>query len=172
MKNEEIQKERELLVDEYSHLETVENYENRTRKRYGDLVCGAANIRKELKKNFPGIKFSVRSSSYSGGCSIDINWTDGPTTDKVDKIIWRFSEGSFDGMTDSYSYTRDPFTGIFGGAKYIMTNRSISNHLTQKVAAGLGYNLSDEDFDQWGCITTLTGPIKQMIYRETYKFEA
>ena len=40
------------------------------------LSCAetAKLVRTALKKNFPGVKFSVRSSVYSGGASIDVSW--------------------------------------------------------------------------------------------------
>jgi len=43
-------------------------------------------IRGQLKRRFPGVKFSVRSSSYSMGSSVAIHWTDGPTEKTVNAI--------------------------------------------------------------------------------------
>ena len=60
-----------------------------------------------LSQAFPNTKFSVRSESYSGGSSIDVHWTDGPTTKQVDPIIKRFEGASFDGMIDLKFYN-DP----------------------------------------------------------------
>jgi hypothetical protein len=56
-------------------------------------------VRAELKKSFAGIKFSVRSSR-GGGSSIDIFWTDGPTTKDVDQVVYGFQGGRFESMTD------------------------------------------------------------------------
>ena len=42
------------------------------------LTDTAKLIRATLKAKFPGIKFSVRSSRYAGGSSIDVRWNDGP----------------------------------------------------------------------------------------------
>jgi hypothetical protein len=58
----------------------------------------------QLKKAFPGVKFSVRSSVYSGGASIDVSYTDGPTTDAVDAVCNQFKGANFDGMIDMKSY--------------------------------------------------------------------
>ena len=44
-------------------------------------------VRKALKKAFPGMKFSVRSSNYANGSSIDVSWTDGPTMKAVDEVV-------------------------------------------------------------------------------------
>lgn len=61
-------------------------------------------IRKALKRAFPKVKFSVRSDSYSGGSSIDVSWTDGPTSDQVDEVVKRYAGATFDGMIDLKSY--------------------------------------------------------------------
>lgn len=57
-------------------------------------------IRAVLKAKFPGTKFSVRSSKYSGGSSIRIGWTDGPTAKLVDAYTQSFAGSKFDGMID------------------------------------------------------------------------
>lgn len=63
-------------------------------------------IRKALKDNFPGVKFSVRGRKYAGGCSTDIRWTGGPAADEVEKVAGLFEGKSFDGRTDSTIYHR------------------------------------------------------------------
>lgn len=60
----------------------------------------AAVIRTVLKGKFPGVKFSVRSKTYSGGASIDISWTDGPTTKEVDAATSHLESKGFDGSID------------------------------------------------------------------------
>ena len=89
-------------------------------------AVGAANIRRELKKAFPDVKFSVRSDSFSMGCSIDISWQDGPTTTEVDALINKYQYADFDGMTDSTTYRDDPWSDVFGGAKYVHGQRKAS----------------------------------------------
>lgn len=89
-------------------------------------ALAASNIRKELKSRFPGIKFRVTSSSYSGGSSIYVHWENGPTSKQVDEIIKKYEYGSFDGMTDSYDY-KSGFSDVFGQVKFALTQRSISN---------------------------------------------
>jgi len=90
----------------------------------------AAAIRKELKRHFPGIKFSVRSEYFSGGSSVDVSWNFGPTEDAVRAIIMKYQHGWFDGMTDCYEY-EDTVVGDadgnlyeLGGVKYVQTQRS------------------------------------------------
>lgn len=67
---------------------------------YINVVDTAKLIRVQLKKNFPGVKFGVRSEQYSMGASINIHWTDGPTKERVEKIVNPFCGGRFDGMID------------------------------------------------------------------------
>ena len=66
------------------------------------LTCAetAKLVRKDLKANFPKIKFSVRSDTYSMGASIRVNWDDGPTQDQVDSVICVYESSGFDGMVD------------------------------------------------------------------------
>ena len=75
-----------------------------TGTRYYTVAETAKLIRPILARHFPGIKFSVRSKSYSGGASIDVSWTDGPRSKTVDEFIKGFEGKSFDGMNDLASY--------------------------------------------------------------------
>jgi hypothetical protein len=59
----------------------------------------AGLIRNELK-HFTDIKFSVRSKSYSGGSSIRIEWTDGPTVKEVEAIAGHFHGATFNSCED------------------------------------------------------------------------
>lgn len=100
------------------------------------LNAAAKNIRIELKRAFPGVKFSVRSSSYSGGDSIRVSWIDGPTTAQVDPIVNRYSAGTFDGMTDCYNYEANAWTDAFGDAKFVFTERENSD---RAIASAIRY---------------------------------
>lgn len=68
--------------------------------RYVDTADAAKLIRKHLKVTFPGVKFGVRISRYSGGSSIGINWTDGPTVAQIETSTHAFRGKRFEGMTD------------------------------------------------------------------------
>jgi len=61
-------------------------------------------IKNKLRELWTDTKFSVRSSTYSGGGSIDIAWTDGPTEKEVKKVTAAYSDRSFDGMIDLEYY--------------------------------------------------------------------
>jgi len=90
-----------------------------------------ANIRKALKKAFPGVKFSVRSD-YSAA---RIRWTDGPTDAQVCAVVDRFQAGSFNGMEDIYEYHRAPWGDVFGGIQYVFTSREESEDLIEHAIA-------------------------------------
>ncbi len=87
-------------------------------------------IRKELKSAFPTVKFSVRVSTYSMGCHINIGYTDGPPSKAVEAITDQFYGTGFDGMTDSTTYHDSDWNGKrvhFAGSRPSVT-RHFSNH--------------------------------------------
>jgi hypothetical protein len=69
---------------------------------YEYLSCAATAklVRAALKKAFPGVKFSVRSSTYAGGASMSVKWMDGPTAKQVEGITSAYCGSGFDGMID------------------------------------------------------------------------
>lgn len=104
----------------FSHLVPITQNE---RQKGG--TGAAPNIRRHLKNQFPGVKFSV-TSDYS---SANIKWTDGPTTEDVDAALAGFDIGRSDSMTDYFYTEKTEFSEIFGGVQYIFTNRAISDDL-------------------------------------------
>jgi hypothetical protein len=114
----------------YAHLKQTA----KDAKLYG-CTLAASNIRTELKLAFPGVKFSVRSDKFSGGDSVDVTWTDGPTCDQVKRIIGKYAAGTFDGMTDSYDYESRPWTTVFGDAKYVQSSRAHSREALEAAVA-------------------------------------
>lgn len=90
----------------------------------------AANLRAELKAAFPGVKFSVKSSSYSGGNSIALSWVDGPSNEAVEAIASNYQAGDFDGMTDCYNYNNSAFSQAFrevcGSVRYVQCSREFT----------------------------------------------
>ena len=60
----------------------------------------ATLVRLALRDAFPATRFSVRSKTYSGGASINVGWTDGPSNDAVDAVVGPFAGSDFDGMID------------------------------------------------------------------------
>lgn len=94
------------------------------------LSCAqtAKLVRAALKEAFPGVKFSVRSSVYSGGASIDVGYTDGPDAAQVKGVVNAFQGAYFDGMTD---YKGSNYSSLDGqevrfGADFIFVNRKFT----------------------------------------------
>lgn len=132
-------------------------------------AVGAGNIKRELARVFPAVKFHVKSQSYSGGNSISVGWTDGPSSEAVDKVIGKYEEGSFDGMTDSYTYDHDRvWPDVFGGAKYVSPSRNCSAGAFDKVAAEMGYPQARMN-DKTGQMDGVEYDINTLIKRETWK---
>ena len=108
------------------------------------LSCAetAKLVRAALKESFPGVKFSVKSSVYSGGASINIRYTDGPTYDQVKAVAGMFEGSYFDGMTDYKGSNYGSLDGqeVRFGADFIFINREFSvEFLTTQVAAACVY---------------------------------
>lgn len=102
---------------------------------YQTATEAAKGLRQELKTTFPGIKFSVRTSYFANGNSIDISWVLGPTKDMVEAITRKYQYGWFDGMTDCYN-NEDTLVAdksgevkILGGAKFVGNTRSIPDEI-------------------------------------------
>jgi len=114
-------------------------------KQGDDLYSGklaAGNLRIELKKAFPAVKFSVRMDSYG---SVRIGWTDGPTQSEVEALAAKYKGGTFDGMEDLYRHEKSPWTAVFGGAKYVFPSRATSLSLLEKAIEAL-FSECPEDF--------------------------
>jgi len=111
-------------------------------RRYISCADTAKLVRKALKAEFPGQKFSVRSSTYAGGASIHVNWIDGPSESAVESVTCLYQGASFDGMTDMASYHNALLTGEDGmpelvhfGANYVIGQRRISDEAEAKLVA-------------------------------------
>jgi hypothetical protein len=78
------------------------------------LVQAAKLVKIALTMAFAGVAFSVRSSSYANGATIVIDWVDGPTEKRVQKIAGAYQRVSRDYMTGE----------ILSGGRYLSLNRS------------------------------------------------
>jgi hypothetical protein len=105
--------------------------------------CATA-IREELKKYFPNVKFSVKSSNFAGGDSVGVTWSDGPTTEQIESITKKYAYGRFDSMQDlSYSVYNDKLPQ----AKYVQTRREVSENINKVVFEALRKVFSDDTTD-------------------------
>lgn len=115
-------------------------------------VAAAKNVRRDLKKAFPGVKFSVKSS-YT---TINVSWQDGPTRRQVEDVIDKYQQGTFDGMTDCYEYHTSPFNERYGAVQYTFAERDHSEEL-RATATRLIEQQSGE---------TVTGDTNQRIWND------
>lgn len=60
-------------------------------ERKKDVTEAAKEVRKALKHEWPAAKCSVKSKRYSGGSSVEVTWTDGPTEAAVSKVVEHFA---------------------------------------------------------------------------------
>jgi len=110
-------------------------------------ALAASNIRKELKKEFPGIKFSVRSKSFSMGNSVDIDYTDGPAISAVNLIIEKYQYGTFDGMTDCQGFKHDEndkFREENGESKFVHAHRELSEESRQNLKIAIAAHWGED----------------------------
>lgn len=101
----------------------------------------AKNLRKELRLTFPGVKFSVTSDRFSGGDSVSIRWTLGPSGEEVRKITDKYESGTFDAMTDCGGYDHSAYgnavEAILGRARFVSESREVPSDIEEQIARGL-----------------------------------
>ena len=126
-------------------------------KRYLTCAETAKEVRAVVKQYWPGVTFTVRSSTYSGGASIRVRWYDGPTQDDVKKRVAWFGGASFDGMVDLKEYHDSTLRGerVHFSADYVFCERQYSEAflgaVVQAVAKDWGFAPPEiHPADQWG----------------------
>lgn len=110
-------------------------YSGDSRNSYNVGVSGTAQmIRQWMKQKYPSVPsrnyYWVQSESYAGGDSIRVYLNDAPKElfEKLNRELNdKFEEGEFDGMTDSYRYTKSAEKSAEGmvidyGTKYLFVN--------------------------------------------------
>lgn len=133
---------RQRTAPEYKHLTPIDKY---------DTTGTAKNIRAELKKSFPGVKFSVRKA-HTG--SIYVTWKDGPYTDTVDAALATFDNHAGSNMDDSVNYKNHAW--IFGVVDHLFCQRESSETAIRdaidKINAYYGVNGTFEQSKQWSAL--------------------
>lgn len=92
-------------------------------KQLSAQAATAKAIRSDLKKYFSLAKFSVTSTAYSGGNSVDISWENEPSLKEVKEAVGRYQLGHFDGMEDIYVHSNK--CSDIPQAKFILCHRTV-----------------------------------------------
>ena len=126
---------------------------------------GAKNVRKHLAHAFPGIKFSVRSKSFSGGDSIDVGWENGPTAQEVDAILDLYEDSTFDGMQDLSIPKDSPFPEVFGGAMFVHGSRSFPDTTEELVSRSICASYGVPYAGRYTVLDGESRPVSDRVYR-------
>jgi len=115
------------------------------KRQLTEAAVTAKAIKKELKDNFPKIKFSVRSENFSMGDAVAVRWTDGPTTQHVQEFVNKYQYGSFNSMEDMYENTnsREDLPQV----KFVQTSREMSEEAREEIYKDI--KEETEGMNQW-----------------------
>lgn len=99
-------------------------------------------VRGLLRKQWPSVRFSVRSDKYAGGSSVHVRWTDGPMPASVDALVNPYQGCDMDGMQDMKVYRDDLLVSRADGSlalldcrvDFIQTSREISQEWRDEIA--------------------------------------
>ena len=121
----------------------------------------AAAVRKELKVAFPKTTFKVAAKKFfADSPCIFISWVDGPTTDAVNKITYKYGYKRPDGMCDIYS------GGDVLRVKSVMLQRGMSKQTATalKIEISKEYGVDMDDID--AAISVFNAHPDSVIYRK------
>lgn len=98
----------------------------------------AVEVRRALKAEFPGVKFSVVMDRGTAHGWFSVSWTDGPMTEAVDRVCDGFLSERFNSMTDGYDRVEPTLYADADGSLYeprysccgILTHRRLSPEAT------------------------------------------
>ncbi|MFC9260824.1 DUF3560 domain-containing protein [Streptomyces hydrogenans] len=77
---------------------------------YIDTKHVSAELRRRLRAEFPGVKFSVVTGTGTGSAWIRVNWTDGPDSEAVGRITAPLHGAHWDGYNETYVSTDNVLT--------------------------------------------------------------
>lgn len=145
-------KERDNLPALNPHLQVNTQKDAKTTK---------ANLAADLKKSFPGVKFSIKKDNYS---TYYVSWKNGPTTEQVSKINNKYEDHESSYCGDYRDYNPSNFNRVFGGFKYIFENREISEDIKE-----LANELPARDSaDRWGNLNIMHRIISKTEIPQNY----
>lgn len=169
----------EYITQEKKRSDEREKYNQEHKK--GHCITQSAKtaklIKDILKKDYPNIKFSVRSDNFSMGNSVHISWTDGVPSKEIESFANQFQAGTFDGMTDCYNYDN---THDFPQAKYVHCQRTVSdekrNIIREQLAKLMGIENTDYAVIPSDYMVNVRGysynaPLSALVYQIAVDFD-
>ncbi|MBK0035512.1 hypothetical protein IBT47_24845 [Erwinia sp. S43] len=132
-KRKQIDRAKVIFENLCIQLKTDKRYSHLTQEQSGANQV-TKNIRKELKSQFPGVKFSVRKNHYD---SITVSWTDGPTEENVKSVTEKYRDSFFDSSQDMSVSCRSAFNVVYGGVGYISLKREFTDAILDKALSGI-----------------------------------
>jgi hypothetical protein len=133
-------------------------------------ALAAKEIRNILKVKFPETKFSVRSDSFSMGDSVNVSYTDGPTTDAVESEISQYQYGHFNSMEDIYEISNN--RSDIPQTKYLSVDREMSEEMKTKLVHYIQGNYSACEGKEYGdYISEWNERFSTLVYRHFVKYD-
>jgi hypothetical protein len=123
---------RQKFIDKEKTSETASVEYKREMKSKGSTsphALAAKNVRTDLKKAFPGVKFSVTSDVASMTSSVDIRWTLGPTEAQVKELVNKYE-------THKKPYDSE-FREKFGSVRFVFPKRDYGEEVYEVVGREL-----------------------------------
>ena len=103
----------------------------------------AKNMKQELKRAFPYVKFSVTSDSFSMGNSINVSWDNGAAAESVNAIVKKY-QYYIDKCTNDTSNEARAVAIVLGQSKYVSTSRNLSDDLREQVGRDICKEYGEE----------------------------
>ncbi len=129
----------------------------------------AQAVKSELQKAFPCVKFTAKYRTYSGGCSVDISWTNGPAVSAVRAISQKYQ---YNGRMQIDDYV--PASNLRADipqAGYVFENRTIEATIEAEIRNQIEawFNFG-ESWDEWSKKEHVNS--KKSAFFEWYDFSA
>lgn len=134
--------------------------------KYWTLDESIAQLRAELKREFPGVKFSVTRARGTAYGWVRVSWVDGPTGSDVRAITAAYEGSGFDGMTDS-SYTITHVAADSSGNPVTVHHGIRSINTDRKLSADYVNSLIPRIVAYWGGVDPATVPV---AVQDTYGY--
>jgi len=137
------------------------------KKELSNAAHTAQLIKIKLRSRFPGQKFSVTSETFTLGDGVRVTWTDGPTTEEIEKCTEKYCYGFFDNAENQYKVTNK----IEGRSqvKYVTVFREMSREKESEIVTLLQNKLpccKGKNRNDW--VEKFNTSMLQLVWREFY----